>query len=149
MPRRAFDRDHRSSWISKVIFGERRHQGKCIRKSGTEELDYLGRCCQRVEAIGTLKGQKQDAGKRAVDVGQRDQHVMAPRPDVKSVLVEKMFATWARWNRQLFVTIVERLLRKVEPVQLEHFGANSRSRSVAADYNLGLGGCFFCRLFMA
>src|SRR5258708_16612788 len=107
MPRRAFDRDHRSSWISKVIFGERRHQGKCIRKSGTEELDYLGRCCQPVEAIGTLKGQKQDAGKRAVDVGQRDQHVMAPTPDVKSVLVEMMFATWPRCNPHPFFTSLD------------------------------------------
>src|SRR5260370_42249883 len=99
--------------------------------------------------MGPVEGQKQNGGKREVDGGQGNQYVTATRPDVKSVLVEKMFATWACWNGQLFVAIVEILLRKVEPVQLEHFGANTRSRPVAADYNLGLGGCFFFRLLMA
>src|SRR4030088_2885413 len=149
MPGRTFNRDHGSRWVSKEIVCETRHQGKCVGKSGAEETDHVGSGCQPVEAVSTFKRQKQDAGKRAVNVGQGDQHATAPRPDVKSVLVKKMFATRARWNRQLFVPVVEILLRKVESRELQHFCADSRRRPVAANCHLGLNCCLFRRLLMA
>src|SRR4030081_3397396 len=99
MPGRAFNCDHGSSWISKIIVGKGGHQGKCVGKSSTEKLDHVGRSRQLSEAVRALKRQKQDAGKCPINVGQGDQHVTAPRPDVKSMLVKKMFATWACWNR--------------------------------------------------
>src|SRR3981081_279386 len=105
MPGRTSNRDHGSRWVSKEIVSERWHQWKYVGKSGAEEIDHVGSCCQPVEAVSTFKRQKQDAGKRAVNVGQGDQHVTAPRPDVKSVLVKKMFTERARWNRQNFVPV--------------------------------------------
>jgi len=38
---------------------------------------------------------EEDAGERAIDVGQRDQHVIAPRPDVKSICLQQMLAVGA------------------------------------------------------
>src|SRR3981081_3486824 len=149
MPGRTSNRDHGSRWVSKEIVSERWHQWKYVGKSGAEETDHVGSSCQPVEAVSTFKRQKQDAGERAVNVGQGDQHVTAPRPDVKSMLIEKMVAIRACWDRQFFVTIVEILLRKVEPRERQHFCADSRRRPVAANYHLGLNCGLFRRLLMA
>ena len=84
------------------------------------------------------KGQEQNASEGAVDVWQRDQHESATRPDMKCMRFENMPAVGRRRNGQLFVAVVEVLLREVEARQFEHLSANSRSSTIGSNHNFGI-----------
>src|SRR5271169_5419651 len=82
------------------------------------------------KAVWTFKWQEQNACKRAVNIGQRDQHVVAPRPDVQCICFQRMLSVCASRNRKLLVPVVQILLRKVKATEFEHFAANRRRRPI-------------------
>ncbi len=101
-----------------IRFGmSRSASGNCV----FEKRQYLRFGIERCETdVVTLERQEQNASEGAVDVRQRDQHERAARPDVKCMRFENVSAVGPGWNGQLFVTIIEVLLREVEARQLQH-----------------------------
>ena len=67
---------------------------------------------ERGKAFAAFEWQEQDARKRAVNIGQRDQHIRAARPDVQRVGLEQMLAAGPGGNGQFFVAVVEIFLRE-------------------------------------
>src|SRR5260370_2594967 len=100
-PRRAFDRDHRPRRVGEVIIGEMWRQWNYIRKASLEKLDYIGGRGQRGKTVRSLEGQKQDTGKRAVNIGQGDEHEVATRPNAQPVLLPSMPAIVLGRNGEL------------------------------------------------
>src|SRR5579859_2250447 len=124
MPRRTFDRYHRACWIRKEIIRQVWHERDRVRKSRLEEL---GHGCGRIqlrEAVVPFERQKQNARKRPIDIRQSDEHKVPTRPDMQGMGLKYVLSPRTRRNRQFFVSIVEILLREVEPVQLQHRIAN-------------------------
>src|SRR5580700_2796506 len=68
---------------------------------------------------------------------------------MQRVSLQKMIPPRVRRNRQLLVSVVEILLRKIEAVQLQHFGAHGRSRTVTSDRYVGFKSRLLPRLFVA
>src|SRR5206468_2482984 len=115
---RTLDRHHGTSGIGKEVLGEIGHERKRIRKSFSKELDQRGLGGQLLKTVPAIKRKKEYARERTINIGQCDQHVIAARPNVQCVGFKHMSAFRARRNRQLFVSVIEVLLREVEPASL-------------------------------
>src|SRR6202007_2197055 len=67
--------------------------------------------------------------------GQRDEHIRAARPNVQGMRLETMRAVGIGSDGQLFVTVVEILLRKIKSRQPKHLVPNRGSSAIRAyDY---------------
>src|ERR1700733_3283799 len=136
-PRRALDRNHGTGWIRKIVVCQLRHQLEGVREALWKKPDYIRVRAQTGEAFYALKWQKENARERAVDIRQRNQHVIPPRPDVKGVRLQRVLPIGTGWNGQLFVAVIEMLLGKIEATQLEHLSPQCRGCTVAANHNIG------------
>ena len=110
MPGRAFDRHHRARGIGKKVISQIRHKRNRIRKPRLKKLDHCSRRDQLGKTVRTFERQKENAGKCPVNVGQGNEHVVAPRPDVKGLGFEDTLAISSGWNHQFLVPVVEILL---------------------------------------
>src|SRR5262252_453591 len=139
MPRRAFDRHHRSCGIRKKVIREARHERTSIRKPGLEEL--LDGCvrCQSCETVCAFEWKKEDARESSINVRESDEHVIPAWPDMQGVLVEHMRACISGRYCELLVAVVEILLQKIKPGKLEHLVSDRRCRAIAADDNIRFG----------
>src|ERR1700733_10906207 len=147
-PRRALDRNHSTGRIRKIVVCQLRHQPEGVREALLKKTDYIRLRAETGEAFSALEWQKENARERAVDIRQRNQHVVTPRPDVKGVGLERMLPIETGRNGQLFVAVIEILLGKTEATQLEHLSPQCRGCTIAANHNLGRWSCFFSRVLV-
>ena len=132
-PGRAADRLQVAGGISEEVFAEAGHERNRVGEPALEERSNgLGRR-QDLEALFSLVRQKQGHGEAAVDVGERDQHVFASRPDMQGVLVHPKSAAGGRRDRELLVPVAERLLVEPSACPFQDLGANRRGASIRPD----------------
>src|ERR1700674_3014383 len=98
MPGKALDRGHCAGWIREIVVRQFRHQAKRVGKSFLKEPNYVRSCGEARKTLCSLKRKKKNASERSVDIGQRDQHVIAPRPNVQGVGFEPMLTAGASGN---------------------------------------------------
>ena len=149
MPWRAFDRDHRAGRVVAKIVAKLRHQRYGVREICPEKFQELRFGIEAGKTHFSFSGQEQDAGKCAVNVGQCDQHVRAARPDVQRVRFKNMACIRSCRDGQLLIAVIEKLLRKREPANLEHGQPNCRRCAVRGDDGAGFDRGFAAGLFIA
>src|SRR5437879_1210515 len=114
MPGKTLDRDHSACGIGKIVVGQMGHQAQRVRETSLEETADLRLIIESSKAVRAFEWKKEDARKSAIDIRQRDQHVVATWPDMQRVSFKLMFAVWTGRDGQFLVAIVEILLRKIE-----------------------------------
>ena len=133
VPGKTLERDQRSRGIVEVQRGQIGHQHRRIGELRLEKVQYLPRVQEAGETVIAFVGEEEGAGKAAVQIRQRDQHVQAPRPDVEGIGLHPVRAVRPCWNGQFLVSVGQVLLREVEPAHVHHRGSYGRSGAVHTD----------------
>src|SRR5260370_35358129 len=101
-------------------------------ESLAKEPRQIGLAAQGGKTIRSFEGTEQRAGKRTIQVGQRNEHEGAPRPTVQAMLFHAEGPVRPRWDRQLLVAVPEAILLTIEPFLLLHLSTQCRASAVAA-----------------
>src|SRR5579885_2025083 len=82
-----------------------------------------------------FKWQEQNTCKCSINIGQSNKHVIAPRPDVQGMRLDCMFSVDCR-DGELFISVIQIILRKVEPSLPHHLRTNRGCGPIASDHDL-------------
>ena len=115
-----------------------RDQGQGIREIRGEEAPQFAGALQLGEAGTAVPGQEQGDGETAVQVGQRDQHVAAPRPDMQGMLLHAMAAVRGGGDGEFLVGVGQDVFHHFHAAMAHQRLAHGRAAAVGGDQGGGV-----------